>query len=711
MNQKTNKTEVLNGVTRVLEFDTNDLGEVFYWQGHYHATDRFIQMELLRIIASGRICELLNDDEDGLAIDKFMRTLGLDHYSKLEVQTLDQDTSNYLQSYCDGVNSVISKKIPLVLKALGISYRPWEIKDCIMTVKAMSYLGLAQGQQDLEKFFIELLQKGVPKEKVESLMNGQEKISSELVAILKKTKIYQNIIPSAKDLLRLIPKVQASNNWVVSTEGTTLHSCDPHLECNRLPSVWYEMQLKLKDSYLFGISMPGIPGIVMGRSQDLAFSFTYGFMDTIDYFIEEIRSESYRNEEEFIELFKRKEIIKRKKHHDEKIRVLETRNGVIEYDPSSEVISDGLHLSMAWTCQKDGASKTFKALTDIFTTNHIDQLADSLAEVCISCNWLLSDTKGNIIYQQSGLAPNRKDRGLLPLLGFRKENQWQGFIPGNQLRRDKNPEEGFLVTANNNLNDENFACVINAPMADYRIDYINRELSKKTWTEDFMKKLQASTYSIQAEHFLKRYNKEFSSSHLKDFDCDYNINSEAATDFEVFYKKLLENFISDHLLNLKECHYTLSETCIVTDFYGLFDRLFLSEICEPEYNLWFNSKSAAQYVIDALKVKKDSQIWGEANKIDMNFILFDGKLPAFISRDIRNVPVKGNRATVSQGAVYRTKGRASSFLPSWKMVTTMNENYAFTVLPGGLNDNIFSKFYKSDLQNWLDGSYRKTEFV
>ncbi len=702
------KTKIENNVTRVIEIDSESLEELFYQQGHFHALDRFVQMDLLRIIASGRICELLNDDEESLSIDKFMRSLGLEHYSKLEVTTLDAQTSKLMQSYCDGVNSTISKKRPLLFKALGVTFRPWEIKDCIMTVKAMSYLGLAQGQQDLEKFFIELLQKGTSKEKIESLINGQEKVPYELISIIKKLKIYQGIIPTSKELLRFIPKIQASNNWVLKTDETTIHCCDPHLECNRLPSVWYEMKLKTKTSLTFGISMPGIPGIVMGRNNDLAFSFTYGFMDTIDYFIEEVRSGSFRDEEEFVEVFKRKEVIKRKKHHDEKIKVLETKNGVIEYDPSSEIIDDGHYLSMAWTCQKDGAASTFKALTDIFQSKDLDKLADTVSKVCISCNWLLSDKLGNIIYQQSGLAPKRKDTGLLPILGHKKENRWQGFVSPTDLRRDKNPQENFLVTANNDLNDEHFSKVINAPMADYRVDIIKQELKEGNWSEERQKELQSSTYSLQAQYFMKKYATEFDLSPLKNFDCDYSVDSQDATNFEIFYKNLLTAFIKDHFLNLKETLYTLEETCIITDFYGLIDRLFLSEISEAESNLWFSKTSQSAYIKSALSFESSSKKWGEINKIDMNFLLFDGKFPAFLSRDLRNIPIKGNRATISQGAVYRTKGRASSFVPSWKMVTSMNKNYAYTVLPGGLSDKIFSKYYKSDISNWLSGKYRKT---
>lgn len=704
------KTQILNGVTRYIDLGSKtEVSDIFYWQGYFHAMDRYKQMELLRIVGSGQICELLDDSTESLAIDQFMREMGFNHYSKLEVQSLDPDTSNNLTSYCRGVNDYASKNRSLIFKLLAISYRPWQISDCILTLKIMSYIGLAQGQQDLEKFLTEMLKNGVAPEKIESLTRNQEKVSTEVIHLLKKINLYNTLLPESLTKLKFLPRIQASNNWAMKNGDKIIHACDPHLECNRLPSIWYEMQIKGDNTDIFGISMPGVPGIVMGVNKDISYSFTYGFMDMTDYFIEEIKDKSFRTQESFSPLTRRREIIKRKKNSDTLLNIYESKNGIIEYDSKKERIEDAFYLSLAWSCHKTGAASTFKAMCDLMKCEEISQMANILKNICISCNWIISDNLGNMTYQQSGLAPKRLNSGLFPLLGHNKKNQWQGFLESSELVTLRNPIENFLVTANNDMTRKGFAKVINSPMGNYRHDYITRLLKTNTPSYEQFKKMQSSDYSLQAELFYNTYKKLFEESLLVGFDFSYNIDSTKATLFEDFYKFLIGDFLADHFLGEKASSYLINETCIIADFYGLFDRFFLEELTLDENELWFKNKTKEDYIKKSLgSLVSKSQKWGEINKVDFNFLLTDGKLPAFLTRDRRDVPIKGNRSTISQGAVYRSKGRKTSFLPSWKMIYESGDSKFYTCLPGGLNDNPYSKFYQSDLDNWIIGLYRET---
>lgn len=704
-------TKVLNGVTRFIDLGANnDLNSIFYWQGYYHASDRYIQMELLRIIASGRLCEYLDDSVESLAIDQFMREMGFEHYAQMEIETFDEETLASLNSYCSGVNEYSSKKRSFFFKMLGVKYRPWSVKDCILTLKIMSYIGLAQGQQDLEKFIIESLKNGVNPKKIESLISNQEKITTDILCILEKVKLHNTIIPQAMAKLNKLPKIHASNNWVVSLGSSTIHACDPHLECNRLPSIWYEMQIKANELDLFGISMPGVPGIVMGNKNNLTYSFTYGFMDMTDYFTEEIKAGKYRDEENFINLKLRKEIIKRKKNNDIELKIYESENGVIEYDSKLQNIEDGHYLSLAWSCQKTGAAQTFKAICNILKAQTIDELSSHLKNICISCNWLISDNLGNIAYQQSGIAPLRIASGLIPKIGHIKANKWRGLVDSDSLYKVKNPTSGFLATANNQIPHDHSPKLINSPMGSYRVDYITQLLKDQTHSCDLFKNMQNSSYSLASKLFDMKYKKFFDDSKLRNFDFCYETNSIQANQFEYFYQALITDFLSDHFYTQEASNYLLNETCIIADFYSLFDRLFLEDLNDDEIAIWFSKKSQADYIKEALsKIPDTLESWGQRNIIDFNFILTDGKLPAFITKDRRNVSIKGNRSTISQGSVYKSKGRKTSFLPSWRMIHDSRTNIFFSCLPGGLNDAIFSKYYQSDLDNWIEGAYRQTK--
>lgn len=713
-------SKILDNVTR--QISCNDVKSFLYAQGHYHAKDRLMQMEMLRLIAQGRLCECIKDSEETFAIDKYMRELGMDYFARQEVDNLDEQTKELLEVYIAGINKGISEGYPFEFKLLSHRPQAWKLSDTILTIKAMSFLGLAQGQQDLEKLIIQLLQNAVCEdktlqytqiEKVKSLAKGAlDTISDSEINLLSKVKIYNPLIPESYEFLKFIPKLQASNNWVSNKEGHSIHACDPHLECNRLPAIWYEMKANISDTgNFFGITMPGVPGFVMGRSDDVAFSFTYGFMDQVDHFIEEVRGQKYRFESNLFEFKTRRDIIKRKKKEDVEIYLRETHAGFLEVDSELKEVPDGHYLSMAWSCRQRGGAKTLKAVTDLLKAKNVDDLFKCVSNVAISCNWLLSDSQGNIAYHQSGVLPRREYSGLYPLEGYFKQNIWQGYYEGNQLYHFKNPPEKIIATANNRIEDPHFPTAINAPMASYRKDRVTELLVEKgNHTVELFKQMQGDTFSRQADLYLGVFHKVFEQHNvgkkLLAWDRKYDVENKGATLFESFYKTLLKSFFSEHLLGESVTTYCMDETSIIADFYGLFDRIFLTSDID---HIWFKDLSNKEkYIKRALDNCEELNVrWGDVNRYKMKHILFDGMLPSFLGFDIDNVEIPGNRSTISQGAVYEAHGRITSFVPSWKMVTDHTSHDVYTVLPGGLSDRRFSRHYKSDISNWINGSYRQ----
>ena len=92
----------------------------------------------------------------------------------------------------------------------------------------------------------------------------------------------------------------------------------------------------------------------------------------------------------------------------------------------------------------------------------------------------------------------------------------------------------------------------------------------------------------------------------------------------------------------------------------------------------------------------------------MTNILFDGKLPKFLGFDKGPIVGIGSRATIHQGQIYRSAGRDTTFFPSFRIATDMGSNDIFSNLAGGPSDRRFSKWYCSDLNNWINGKYKKT---
>ena len=684
--------------------------------GKIHATDRGMQMVLLRIIASGRICELLQDSEESLTIDVFMRKHSFFFESKKEVSNMSSQSLDYLQAYCDGVNEALKKRSPWEFKLASYKVEPWRPEDTLTTIKIMGYLGLAQTQQDMEKFIIKAIKEGTNIDALKALYKPHlNNLNEEIIDLIKKLKFIDSPVP---DNLWMVPVIKASNNWVLSGKkthsGQPIQCNDPHLETNRLPSIWYEAQANIGDQKFMGITMPGVPGFIMGRNQHLSFGFTYGFMDSIDYFIEDIQNDRFRDGDHYRHFNLRTEIIKRKDLPDEKILIRETHNGILE-SPNDQHLVDGLYLSRAWSGLKDGCAQSVDHLRDFLKCKNVKEAKEVLGKIFISCNWLLADSEGNIGYQQSGYLPKRKESGLFPLPGWDNRYAWKGIHEPQDLASDYNPESGFLVTANNDLNQPGKPLSINLPIASYRADRI-KELIKareKFGIQD-MKAFQADVKSLQAQRYLdliKPYIPETPSGRiLMEWDGHYDCDSKGAYLFSQFYFTLMKNTFGTFLFSKGCWDYFSKNTNLFADFYGLFDDLLLTNT--PEIDLDWLPKDFQKILVESLEETLSQhpfprlKEWGEVNQIKMTNIFFQGKLPKWSGFDKGPYPLPGCAATIHQGSLYRDHDRETSFCPSWRFITDLGENNAYTIIPGGPSDRRFSPYYSNEVHKWLNFQYK-----
>ncbi len=718
-----NTCELLRLPSAVVSLNGETIDDVAFGLGVAHAKDRSSQMILARLAGQGRLSECLKADEETESIDIFMREVGISYEAKKEVSQVNKRVLSYLQSYANGVNHVWqNEKTPWEFRLVRYKPEEWKPEHTLLTVKLMSYIGLAQTQEDVERLIIQSIQDGVDTNKLKSLFHPYlEDLNVNLIEKIKSLKYLRQRLPTEIKTLSYLPKLLASNNWVIAPSKSKTRQpimcCDPHLEVNRLPAVWYEANASMKNNELAGITMPGVPGFIMGRNRNISFSFTYGFMDMVDFFIEEIKDGKSISEDGPRELNKRVETIKRKGKQPLLHPIYETQMGIIEL-PATSKIENGLYLSRAWTNHRGGMGNTVESIMDIQEAKDIEDFSRYAANVAISANWLVADNLGQIAYQQSGTAPKRKGHGLAPLEAWKKENLWNGNVSPSELEFIKNPSEGYISTANHKIINTRYKSqLINLPMGPYRNDRIKDVLSGlNDINVEAMKTLQNDLYSLQAEQFLEVLEGEFPETplgqSLKSWDCCYSVESIEATLFEAFYKNLLIEAFGENLFSETGIKYILSETSTITDYYHLFDRILLSQD-QDTLELWFGGaekrKELFQKCLSITLSKSNSyQLlpWGQVNKISMNNLFFQGKLPAIFGFDQSNIGLPGGRASIVQGAVYKAHGRESSFAPSWRMIADLSEDRIHTVLAGGVSDRRFSPSYKLEIFDWLNGRYK-----
>ncbi|MEU1674245.1 penicillin acylase family protein [Streptomyces roseifaciens] len=262
-----------------------------------------------------------------------------------------------------------------------------------------------------------------------------------------------------------------SNAWVVSgqytTTGKPLLANDPHL-APQLPSLWYQMGLHCTKTSaacpfdVAGYTFAGMPGVVIGHNQDIAWGMTNLGADVTDLYLEKVTSDSYLYDNKQVPFATRKETIKVAGGSDRTITVRSTRNGPVVSDRNSELgkvgqdapvkdpapdRAEGYAVALRWTALDAG--RTMDALMDLNRATDFASFRKAAAGFEVpSQNLIYADTKGNFGYQAPGRIPVRKGDGRMPAPGWDPAYQWTGFLKPEELPWELNPKRGYIVTAN-----------------------------------------------------------------------------------------------------------------------------------------------------------------------------------------------------------------------------------------------------------------------
>lgn len=687
--------------------------------GYAHAVDRLMQMLVTRIVGRGELTRYFLNTEEGYAVDFLVRKLGFRRDIVQDLHHITPEALKWAEAYCEGVNAYIEKEgLPYLCKLFNLKPDVWQVTDTMLIVKTLSYLGIAQQQERIERLIIHAIRDGVSPERLNTLF-GLGGLDESLVTLIKKLHV---ALPYFDSQMRFQPfQTTMSNNWVVSPHKTVSNApflcVDPHLQINRLPSSWYEVAGQWGDgNYVAGITLPGFPGWIMGRTPQLAASFTYGMLDTIDFFIEEVKRGQYRRGDKWIPLTVREERVKRKGRATFSLYFFESDTGVIERkNPESPLIEDGLYLSLAWSSFRQGPSPILNCLMHLWTSRNVDEAQMYLWGMTLPCNWVVADRQGNIALQQSGCIPKRKKSGLLPLPAWHEENLWQGFYVGTELVSEINPPQGFALSANDAKKTSSGVVLSTIDLPSYRYKRLYRILSQeKRFTLEEMKELQNDCYSIQAEVFMAQIRPWIPQTEagriLKEWDLCYQKESQGALLFETFYYKLLKEVFSPVFGKAAWKTYGPGHAFFGFNF-GNFDRILLSD--DPS---WFGKEGKESLVRRVLAAslqpfdKKPIPTWGKSQAFYMNYLLFDGRLPKFLGFDIGPIELNGNRATIDTFQVYKEGKRKIATSASYRMVTDLSEDALYTALAGGVSEKKRSELYTSDVDLWKKGVYKKISF-
>ncbi len=686
----------------------------YYGLGYMHGTDRAMHMHLLKLIGRGQASQKLMGSADLIAIDRAMRWIGLFREAEAEATQLAPQTHAILEAYCQGVNTAVHRhKTPFEFRLVGYQPDDWTIADVLLVAKMMGFVGLTQSQGEMEKFIIQLLRQGVDVARVKELFPAiTEEISADDIALLRQIKLDTPSVPPEVTWHHLLPSLHASNNWAIapqrSASGKAILCGDPHLAL-QLPAIWYTAVLTTPSSYLMGATPPGVPAMPLGRTRHLAWSVTYGTMDAVDYFVEEIRDGRYRRGDAWLPLKVRQETIHPKKRDPITLRVYETEHGLLEGDPAQT--GNGYYLAFAWASRQHGRTGA-SSLSNFFRIPNIQTVPEALDAFAgltfAAFNWVAADTAGNIGYQLGGLFPNKAagTSGLLPYKGWDAAHDWQGYADPHDHPRALNPAAGLIVTANQDLNDWGKVRPMTLPMSSYRADRIRQLLlEKEKLTVGDMGRIQYDRYSLQAEAFMPLVRPLLPDSEngnlLQNWDLRYEADSLGATLFERVYDAYVNLVFGAEGLGAEVLEHVRHKTGLFAMLHGHFDR-----VLRQETSAWFGSHTREKLLRQAIAqgLAETAVPHAQTRRVTIHNFFFGGQLPGWLGFDYTFAHI-GSRATVPQSQIFEAVGRPTSFAASLRLICDMATDEMHVNLPGGASDRRFSKHYASGLKDWETGVY------
>ena len=469
--------------------------DAWFALGFVHAQDRLWQMEMNRRIAAGRVAEVLG--RGALDTDRFLRTLGIARNAAAIARNLDVSTRNVLESYAAGVNTNLDMRrassrlaMPPEFLLTGAPFpEAWTPADSIGWSTMMAWD--LSGNWTSELLRMRLAQKLTKKQIDEFLPPYREPFSGvaggdpggKAEAPLETadyTALYRNLKQTSAQLSRAadaappsLVEGMGSNNWVVSgarsTSGKPLLANDPHLGLSA-PALWYFAHLHSPSLNVIGATLPGLPFVVLGRNDRIAWGLTNTGPDTQDLFIEELRESSsgvaqVRTPDGWRDLDILHETIKVKGEPDVPLVVRASRHGPLVSDVSRSVgdavgaLAEGdarrYAIAFAWTALMPD-DRTVQAGIGLNRARNRDEFVSAMRDFhSPQQNIVYADVDGRIGFIAPGRIPLRKTsndlKGQAPAPGWDARYDWMGFVPFEQLPQRFDVPEGRIVTANHKV--------------------------------------------------------------------------------------------------------------------------------------------------------------------------------------------------------------------------------------------------------------------
>ncbi|GAB4530097.1 MAG: penicillin acylase family protein [Anaerolineales bacterium] len=768
------------GVPNIYAQDQHDL---FFAQGYVHAQERFWQMDFWRHIGAGRLAEMFGQGQ--VDTDTFLRTMGWRRVAEQEWAQMDPAVRVIFEAYADGVNAYLNdhqgSALSLEYVVLGLltpdyAPAPWQPVDSLTWAKAMAWDLRGNMNLEIERA---VLSKTLTPEQLAELFPPYDFERQPVIVphpVLEGVSggasgaaIPQNALPPLESLTSRAAALDSvigpsgegigSNSWVVSGDKTStgypLLANDPHLGI-QMPSIWFEVGLHCQPKNaecpfdVVGFSFAGNPGVVIGHNDRIAWGFTNTGPDVIDLFIEKINPDNpnqYEYNGQWVDMDIVHETIQVAGGDPIDLTVRYTRHGPIisdSYGPLKDNpeptatpfreragidLPEHYAIAMRWTALEPAC--VFCAILGLNTAQNFDDFRQAAAQFAVPAqNLLYADVDGNIGYQMPGRIPIRKNGdGHMPVPGWTDAYEWQGYIPFEQLPYAFNPNEGYIVTANNPVVGPEYPYLITTDYTfGYRAERIIAMLQSVSGPIDIAtyQKMHMDNYSGNAAFLVPVVLKaapdtpafEIARQLWTDWDYQQNADSASAALFEAFWRHLLAHTLHDDLPEAywpeggsrwwETMRYLVADSASAwwddqtTPAVETRDQIFAAAL-----------EDAVKELRDRLGKDPAQWRWGDLHTATFR----NGTLGESGIAPIENLfnrgpfPTSGGKAIVNATGWTATEGYEVDWLPSMRMIVDLsNMDNSVDIHTTGQSGHAYHPNYIDMAPMWATGKYRPMLF-
>jgi len=771
-------------------YDDRDIPHIFaenitdalFAQGYIHAQNRLWEMDFLSHVSAGRLSEILGDQKIGksstVEVDKRMRRMGVSHAAERLVEYWQKDKANFelFNAYCNGANAYIgslqTKDYPVEYKILGVKPELFSPLKIALVSKYLS-LDLARTDNDFaatnaktllgsdfDAIFPEYFKDQAPVvpsgtpfnfKTVETLHATSNTMSNNTTSntlsnnttsnnktssnktneTLHATSLQQYITPKELNAYDQFSPDEnnGSNNWAVAASKTKnkkpILCGDPHLSL-RLPSVWFEQQIITPDMNTYGVTLPGIPMVLIGFNNNCAWTMTNVGHDVADWY-KIAWTDAQKTQYTLDGATKTAQLVQEKIYIKGQAQPLidtvrYTFWGPVVYFGDTTNNND---LAYKWLAnEKPEIDLTF--LAGLNKSKNYDDYRKALANMNVPAqNIAFACNNGDIALIANGSMPiKRKEQGRFVQDGSLSSNNWQGFVPRDQIPQYKNPARGFVSSANQHSTDPSYPYYYNSEgFEPFRGRIINDTLSKmKDITIDDMKGLQNDNFSLLAKESLPAMFKNLDETQLnatekgilaqlKNWNYYFDGDKIEPAYFMSWFEAV-HTATWDEILKSKNADYTLNPTQWRT----------ANMLREEPNNKYFDIVATTNKIENARDIvtsafhdmmtdmaKKTSDVataYPNAPAVNWSKVK-DTEIP-----HIANIPGFGRKHIDVGGQAKSVNAIKKNHGPSWRMIVELDSvPHAWVVYPGGQSGNPGSKNFDAFVDTWTKGQYYEAIFM